>query len=156
MKLSTLKQHLNNVSALHFVKPDGTFVPEHFHITEAGLITKHFIDCGGTVRQEKAISFQVWVARDTEHRLHPDKLSTIISLAENLFENEDLEIEIEYQSETIGKYGLDFEGGHFVLTPKQTNCLAKDNCGIPQEKQKLQLAGLETKTERCTPGGGCC
>ncbi|MBK8659746.1 MAG: hypothetical protein IPN22_12965 [Bacteroidetes bacterium] len=153
MKLSTFKQHLNRVNAVNFVQPNGHFVPRHFHITEAGLVTKHFIDCGGTVRQEKAINFQVWVANDTDHRLAPQKLLNIISLSEKLFGNEDLEIEVEYQSDTIGKYGLDFQGENFLLTAKQTDCLAKDNCGIPQD---LQVSALETTNSCCTPGGGCC
>ena len=46
MKLSQFKQHLDTVSALNFVQPNGNFVPNHFHITEAGLTTKHFIDAG--------------------------------------------------------------------------------------------------------------
>jgi len=32
---------------------NGTMVPEHFHVTEVGVVTKHFIDCGGTVRNER-------------------------------------------------------------------------------------------------------
>lgn len=153
MKLSTFKQHLNQVAAINFVQPNGTFVPRHFHITEAGLITKNFIDCGGTVRTEKVISFQLWVAGDTDHRLAPQKLLGIIALSQKLFGNEDLDIEVEYQSDTIGKYGLDFQGENFLLTAKQTDCLAKDNCGIPQE---LKFAPLQTSQGCCTPGGGCC
>ncbi len=156
MKLSELKNHLNNVSQINFVQPNGTFIPKHFHITEAGLVTKHFIDCGGTVREEKVINFQVWVAQDTNHRLEPQKLLKIIALSKKLFGNEDLDVEIEYQSNTIGKYGLDFEGENFVLTSKQTDCLAKDNCGAPKEKEKLVLAEIETSKGCCTPGGGCC
>ena len=153
MKLSTFKQHLDNVNTVNFVQPNGTYVPRHFHVTEAGLITKYFIDCGGTVREEKVINFQVWVADDTDHRLEPQKLLGIIALSQKLFGNEDLDIEVEYQSDTIGKYGLDFKGENFLLTAKQTDCLAKDNCGIPQE---LKFAELETGQGCCTPGGGCC
>ncbi len=156
MKLSELKTHLKNVNQVNFVQPNGNYVPRHFHITEAGLVSKHFIDCGGTVRTEKAINFQVWTAKDIDHRLEPNKLLKIISLSENLFGNEDLDIEVEYQTETIGKYGLDFQGENFLLTAKQTDCLAKDNCGVPQDKQKLQLAELESSKSCCTPGGGCC
>lgn len=156
MKLSELKTHLNNVSRVNFVQPNGTFVPSHFHITEAGLVSKHFIDCGGTVRTEKAINFQVWTSKDTDHRLEPNKLLKIISLSENLFGNEDLDIEVEYQTDTVGKYGLDFQDENFLLTAKQTDCLAKDNCGVPPDRQKLQLAELETLKSCCTPGGGCC
>jgi len=172
LKLSQFKQHLDNVSQLNFVQPNGTFVPSHFHITEAGLTTKHFIDCGGTVRKDKTINFQVWVAEDTTHRLEPNKLQKIISLSEKLFGNEDLEIEVEYQTEfsevptpiksntnswqTIGRYGLDIDGENFLLTAKETDCLAKDNCGVPEAKQKLELSELQTQKSCCAPGSGCC
>ena len=156
MKLSQFRNHLDTVSQLNFVQPNGTFVPRHFHITEAGLTTKHFIDCGGTVRTDRTINFQVWVAQDTTHRLEPNKLQKIISLSEKLFGNEDLEIEVEYQTETIGRYGLDIDGENFLLTAKETDCLAKDNCGVPEAKQKLELAELQTEKSCCTPGGGCC
>jgi hypothetical protein len=154
MKLSQFKQLLDTVSQLNFVQPNGSFVPRHFHITEAGLTTKHFIDCGGTVRTEKTISFQVWTAKDFDHRLEPQKLKKIIAIAQPLFGNGDLDIEIEYQSETISRYGLDFDGNNFLLTTKQTDCLAKDHCGIPTEKLKVNLSDLQTTC--CTPGGGCC
>ena len=156
MKLSEFKTHLNNVNQVNFVQPNGTAVPKHFHITEVGVVTKHFIDCGGTVRNEKVANFQLWDANDFEHRLKPAKLLNIIKLSEEKLGMEDLEIEVEYQSETIGKYGLDFTGENFLLTAKQTDCLAKDNCGVPQDKQKLQLAEIETSKSCCTPGGGCC
>ncbi len=156
MKLSTFKKHLSNLNSVNFVLPNGTFVPKHFHITEAGLITKNFIDCGGTVRTEKVVNFQLWVAEDVNHKLEAKKLEGIIALSEKLFNDEDLEIEVEYQSDTIGKYGLDFNDQNFLLTAKQTNCLAKDNCGIPPTKIKLQLATIETSKSSCTPGGGCC
>lgn len=157
MKLSQFKQYLDTVSQLNFVQPNGNFVPGHFHITEVGLTTKHFIDCGGTERTEKSISFQVWTANDFDHRLEPQKLKKIIAIAQPLFGNEDFEIEIEYQSETISRFGLDFDGNNFLLTTKQTDCLAKDHCGIPPEKQKVKLSDLQTsQTTCCTPGGGCC
>ncbi len=66
------------------------------------------------------------------------------------------EVEVEYQAETIGKFGLMFNGNDFVLTSKQTNCLAKDSCGIPPEKLKVKLAELVPEQNCCTPGGGCC
>jgi len=157
MKLSELKNHLNNVTAVNFIQPNGTFVPRHFHITEAGLVSKNFIDCGGTVRTEKAITFQLWTANDYNHKLEPQKLLKIISLSQKLFGNEDLDIEVEYQGDTIGRYGLDFKGENFLLTAKQTDCLAKDNCGVPQDKQKLELAELhQEKQTSCKPGDKCC
>ena len=122
-----------------------------------GLVTKHFIDCGGTERLEKVVNFQLWDANDFEHRLKPQKLATIIALSENKLGIGDLEIEVEYQSDTIGKYGLHFNGKDFLLVPKQTACLASDSCGIPPAKQKVKLTELQTAEQSCcAPGSGCC
>jgi hypothetical protein len=156
MKLSEFKSQLSNVEELNFLLPSGSFVPKHFHITEAGLTTKHFIDCGGTVRTEKVISFQLWTANDIDHRLQPDKLLKIIALSENIISGEDLEIEAEYQGETIGRYGVEFMNNTFLLTFKQTNCLAQDQCGIPPAKKRISLNELNAANNSCTPGGGCC
>lgn len=152
MKLSIFKKHLAHARQVNFVQTNGQFVPRHFHITEAGLSTKHFIDCGGTIRAEKKVNFQVWVADDTAHRLAPEKLLGIIKKAETLFGNEDLDIEIEYQHDTIGKYSLDIQGENFLLVPTFTDCLAKENCGVPSSTSLIK----EENTTCCTPGGGCC
>ncbi len=149
MKLSDIKTLLLTLENVTFELENGSFVPEHFHVTEVGVITKHFIDCGGTVRNEKVANFQLWNANDFDHRLKPTKLLNIITLSEQKLGMEDLEIEVEYQGTTIEKYGLDFNGKNFLLVSKQTDCLAQDKCGIPTEQ-------LKPKTTTCTPGGGCC
>lgn len=155
MKLSEVQQALTTISGLQFLLPNGVFVPKHFHITEVGLVTKNFIDCGGVVREEKKVVFQLWEANDFEHRLTPQKLNSIIQLSINSLNITDEEIVVEYQSSTIGKYGLAFDGINFLLTETQTDCLAQDKCGIPQEKLKVRLSDI-TKINSCTPGSGCC
>ena len=155
MKLSEVKSALKSLETIGFQLPDGSLVPSHFHVTEVGKVSKHFIDCGGTVRQEDVVNFQLWNADDYDHRLHPEKLISIIELSEKVLQIEDHEVEGEYQGETIGKFGIDFDGTHFLLTTKQTDCLAKDACGIPAEKPKVKLADLNNASA-CTPGGGCC
>ncbi|WP_407557560.1 DUF6428 family protein [Winogradskyella sp. 4-2091] len=155
MKLSEIKNKLKALETIAFQLPNGELVPNHFHVTEVGKITKNFIDCGGTVRNEEVVNFQLWNANDYDHRLHPEKLLSIIELSENVLGIEDLEIEVEYQGDTIGKFGLDFDGKNFLLTNKQTDCLAKDKCGIPAEKPKLQFRDL-TEEPCCTPDGNCC
>ena len=157
MKLSEIKKHLINAENVNFQLPSGEYVPEYFHVTEVGLVTKHFIDCGGTERFEKVANFQLWNANDYDHRLKPQKLLNIISLCEEKLGIPDLEIEVEYQAETIGKYGLHYNGKNFTLVAKHTTCLASDACGVPNAKQKIQLKDLQTRTETCcTPGGSCC
>ena len=149
MKLSEAKQYLNTAESVDFALENGTKVPEYFHVTEVGVVTKNFIDCGGTVRQEKVANFQLWNANDYDHRLKPTKLLDIIALSEKILGMEDLEIEVEYQTNTIGKYDLGINQQGFVLLSKQTACLALESCGVPN-------LTTNTKASACTPGGGCC
>jgi len=155
MKLSAFKEILKTKIAIGFELPNGDLVPGHFHVTEVGQIEKRFIDCGGVIRSEKAVNFQLWEANDYDHRLHPDKLLNIIELSEEKLGIEDAEIEVEYQGETIGKYGLDYLNDNFLLTSTITDCLAKDKCGIPADKLKVNLGDLANENT-CTPGSGCC
>jgi len=156
MKLSQVKALLPTLENVAFKLENGTLVPEHFHVTEVGTVTKNFIDCGGTIRNEKSVNFQLWNANDFDHRLKPTKLLNIIELSEKQLGIEDAEIEVEYQSDTIGKYALAFDGTHFILQNKTTACLATDKCGIPPEKQKIKLLELQTVTSSCSPNSGCC
>jgi hypothetical protein len=156
MILSEIKNHLKNLKTIGFQLPDGSLVPSHFHVTEVAKVTKNFMDCGGVVRNEERVNFQLWNANDYNHRLHPEKLVQIIALSEKVLEIGDLEIEVEYQGATIGKYGLDFDGTHFLLVSKHTDCLAKDTCGLPVEKQQLSLLDLEPEAPACDPSSGCC
>ena len=154
MKLSEIKTILATAEAVSFQLENGSFVPEHFHVTEVGRVTKNFIDCGGTTRNETKVNFQLWDANDYEHRLKPKKLLDIIALSEKKLGIEDWEIEVEYQNETITKYGLDFNGKDFILTTKYTACLALDLCGIPAVQSVIST--VKEVASCCTPGGGCC
>lgn len=157
MKISEFKNRLEQVENFTIQLPNGTTIPAHFHITEMGLLTKNFIDCGNTIREEKCITFQVWFAGDLEHRLAPSKVFKIIEASKNLIGDADLELEVEYQTEsTIGKFGLDFDNGKFILTPKETTCLANDHCGIPADKMKAKIGEWKEKVACCTPDSGCC
>lgn len=157
MNIQEIKKHLSTLKNIAFQLPNGDLVPNHFHVTEVGKVTKHFIDCGGTLRNEVVANFQLWEANDYDHRLHPEKLISIIELSDKLLKLGNLEIEVEYQAETIGKYGLDFNGKNFLLTTKQTDCLAKDNCGIPLEKTKVKLSDIDSNSESCcSPESNCC
>jgi hypothetical protein len=157
MKLSEVKSVLESIEEVRFTIENGDLVPAHVHITEVGQVNKHFIDCGGTVRRESKVSFQLWFDEDTEHRLSSNKLLTIIELSEKSLAIEDLEVEVEYQQNTIGKYGLEFENGSFILTSTLTDCLAKDKCGIPENKVRVSMANLSVKEDSCcSPESGCC
>lgn len=147
MRLSEIKSILSTVESVNFILENGDKVPEHFHVTEVGSVSKHYIDCGGTIRTESKANFQLWDANDFEHRLKPQKLLNIINLSEEKLGLTDSEIEVEYQSDTIGKYGLKYNGNQFVLTSLHTACLAKENCEVPVSQNEKAC---------CSPVSGCC
>jgi len=148
MTLSELKSALSKIDSVLFEMPEGTFVPAHAHLTEVGWVTKHFIDCGGTFRKENRVSLQLWTAEDVDHRLGADKMLKIIELSERTLPMEDSPVEVEVQGQTVENYGIDFNGKHFTLIPRHTDCLAKENCGIPELE-------LNTVSNSCG-SGNCC
>ena len=157
MKLSEFKKIIANLGEINIQLENGESVPSHFHLTELGVNTRHFIDCGGTERIEKKVNLQLWVAEDFDHRLTPEKLQKIVNIGESILGLGDWEIEVEFQRETIGKFYLDFENNKFILKSTITDCLAKDSCGIPTEKTKVKLSDLKSNEESCcTPSSGCC
>lgn len=125
----------NSGAALRFQLPSGEFIPDHFHVTEIGRIDKDFIDCGGTRRRAVSCMIQTWTADDAQHRLTAGKLAKIFKLASPALKATDLPIEVEYGTEVAAQYALDKvevapNSLHFVLTAKQTDCLARDKCGV--------------------------
>lgn len=119
---------------IHVMLPDRAFVPEHFHVTEVGLVRKEFIDCGGTIRTSAACVMQLWVADDLDHRLDTSKLLSIFKLALPILKTTDLPIEIEYEKGAISQYPLvsaELTPGGLLLElgTKHTACLAPELCG---------------------------
>ncbi len=153
MLLSAFKKTLSKLDKLKFQLPNGQLVPSYFHITEVGKVTRNYIDCGGVLRQENKLNLQLWVSSDTEHRLKPDNILNILQLAEKQLGFSDLELEVEYQQTTVGRYKLALNGEVFELVNTQTACLAPNQCGIPQEKPRVRLtaSGLS-----CNTGSDCC
>lgn len=151
MLLSEFLLALSKIDAFRFQEPSGRFVPPHFHITEVGVINKHFIDCGGTERKERVVNFQLWSSNDIQHRLNPKKVIDIIHLSQQRIGIADGQIEVEYQGDTIGKYGVAFDGTNFQLVPKQTDCLARETCNAPSSE-----AQTTSEDGCCSPASDCC
>ncbi len=157
MKLSDVKQHLQKIEEFRIQLPNGSWLPAHFHISEVGISSKHFVDCGGVVRTEQRANFQLYQADDFDHRLLPQKFHKIIEVSEKALNMGNLEVEVEYQGNTIEKYGLEAGEKGFLLTPTFTDCLAKGSCGISEPKEKVSLSSLgEGSSNACAPGSGCC
>lgn len=135
-----LLQHLDHQVAIQF--DNGMRIAPHFHVTEIGKVTKDFVDCGGTRRMTVSCVLQTLVADDVDHRLTSDKLAGIIEKAAVLDLADDLPVEVELQTDTIGVYA--FNGAIaqdgivvFSVQTKQTACLAPDKCGL----DSLPIAG---------------
>ena len=160
MLLSELSRLLSDLSEIVFIATDGSVVPAHFHITEVGRVDRYFIDCGGAKRTQTKINLQLWTALDYDHRLAPQKMREIISMAQTTLDLPDAEVEVSYQWETIGLYDLAFAQGKFYLMPQFTTCLASDHCGIKPEQmpaaQKPRVKISELNSGGCLPGSGCC
>lgn len=159
MNFKELKESLKNMDEVNFILPNGSYVPRHFHLTEIGLSTKSFIDCGGSKHEIYKATLQLWTGKDDNHRLKPEKFLKIVHSSENLFESEEIEVEVEYQNETVGKFGLSTDGKNFILSNTHTACLATELCGFDSihSKAKKNLESLGKLTiNNCTPGSGCC
>lgn len=117
--------------------PDAGFAPAHYHLTEVGLVTKKFVDCGGTMRETVTCALQIWVANDTDHRLKAKKFVDILRQAAK-FIPMDTPVTVEYQQDhkTLGVYSLfnthliEERGLNLITSLKNTNCLAPDKCGV--------------------------
>ena len=96
MTLTALRDLLaaHPAAGLHFMLPDGDFVPAHFHVTEVGRVQKDFIDCGGTTRSATTCVLQVWAAGDTDHRLDTTRLAAIMRLAAPLLKSDAMPVEV--------------------------------------------------------------
>ena len=106
------------------------------------------------LEKKTIFTFQLWYSEDTWHQLTSEKVLKIIAGIQKNTAVGDFDILVEYQdANTIGKFGLEFNGEHFKLTSTKTTCLAQDNCGIPTEKIKKNLKEV---TSCCTTESGCC
>ena len=151
MTLQDFYSQLDHTQELSFALPNGGLVPTHFHITEVGQLDRLFLDCGGVMRKESVVNLQMYTAEDYDHRLTVPKLVGILaSSAQQLQLRGDAELRVEYQGATIEVYGLSHDGQQFILTALQTDCLAKEKCGIPEKKPQ------QTVQSACAPGSGCC
>jgi hypothetical protein len=154
MTLNELKTLLTQESGKHFRLrlPDGSPVPVSFHITEVGLVHKTFIDCGGTLRENRVCQLQVWVGEDEDHRIMTQKAAGILEKAGSFLLDDSLPVEMEYEDEVISQYTVsghevDAEGVIITLGHKHTACLAPELCG---------LEATPAKANPCCGPAGCC
>lgn len=138
MNIPELKARLRAHPELNvrILRPDGTAIPAHYHLTEVGHVAKRFVDCGGKFRASETCVLQTHFGspRDDGHRLTAGKFAMILDLAKPILSTEDLPVEVEYEAGVISQAPLtvvNVENGvlQLQLGAKHTDCLAKEKCG---------------------------
>ncbi|MDG4812634.1 DUF6428 family protein [Hydrogenovibrio sp. 3SP14C1] len=149
-----LKEHSSK--RLKFVLPDGNSVPEHFHITDVGSVFRHFIDCGGQLREESYVQIQLWLGADKEHRITSETATKILQQSQPVLNKiqqlESCEVMIEYQTMLTALYSIrEMKNTEaeiiFFLEATKTQCLA----ALRHEQEKKQ--GYESS---CCSKDSCC
>jgi len=133
--LSALKEALAAAPTLplQVVWTDGDPIEPHFHVTEVGRVQKDFVDCGGTVRRQVTCLLQTWVGNDADHRITAGKLLKAFQHAEPILGDEDLPVELEYEScnvvqLTVASVRREPDRLVLQLGSKHTDCLAREHC----------------------------
>lgn len=145
MKLSVVKKALSGLSAVNFTLTEGTYVPRHCHWTEVGLVTKHFIDCGVRERKETVVNCQLWEAGDNDHRIAPEKFLSVPDIAgEVMGDAESLDMEVEYQQSTIGRFGFNFDGTDCMkcVTTEDRIKNTADSIGVRMDLRHVHDPGM--------------
>ena len=107
----------------------------------------------GALGGKHLCNLQLWVASDYDHRLKSNDVLNILKLAEKHLGISNMEVEVEYQQNTIGRFELTLNGDVFQLVNTQTNCLAPDQCGVSLEKPRARFSSGDLS---CNPNSNCC
>jgi hypothetical protein len=152
MNLFELKRALADAgeAVVRFRLPDGSLVAPHAHITEAGLVTKSFVDCGGTARFERKCQLQSWVAEDIDHRLSASKLFSIIEKGKAILGPEDLPVELEHDIGYATQFQVvsaEIQEGDLVIqvVGRHTACLAPEKCCPEPQTSGVVSLGRKNK-----------
>jgi hypothetical protein len=152
MNLRELKDLLTShkEALVRFQLPDGSLVEPHAHVTEVGLVTKSFVDCGGTSRSESKCQLQSWVADDVDHRLSAGKLLSIIEKGKAILGTDELPVELEHDIGFATQFQVvsaEPRGTELVLqmAGRHTACLAPEKCCPPTNDSGIvSLRGKKT------------
>lgn len=148
MRVSELLKTLTDFpdATIRFQLPNGELAPAHAHVTEVARISKRFIDCGGTFREDSMCRLQTWVADDYDHRLTAGKLAKILEKAQSILGDEDLEVDIEHDMGFVTQFPLQatvIAGTELILSlqGRNTACLAPELCCPPPSEPAVVSLG---------------
>lgn len=156
-----LEQHQDK--SLVFEYAPGHLVGANYHITEVKHLTIDSVDCGSQTDTWKETIIQLWESPKeigkTEYMSVYKALAILKKVGKMKPYVLDAEIKIEYSNATFHTAQLfinDFEIKAkqliFKLGVEQTDCKAKEVCGI---SEVLQPVGSNAEP-CCSPDGNCC
>ena len=158
--LSLLKEHQNK--SLLFEYNQGALVGANYHITEVKNIHIDAVDCGAGTDSWKETVVQLWESPKeigkTEYMTSSKALSILNKVDKMRPMELEAELKFEYSNASFHTAQM-FVTDIFVnnnqllvqLSVKQTDCKAKENCGVPVGTEVNQVTEAA-----CVPGGGCC
>lgn len=156
--LSLLKDNPNK-NLLFEYKP-GALVGANYHITEVKNVTVDAVDCGAGTDFWKETIIQLWESPEEIGKrdyMSADKALSILNRVDKIKPMEkDVEVKFEYSNANFHTAQL-FINAHqiagdnlvFHLGVEQTDCKAKETCGVPAE-------AISQEASSCAPGSGCC
>jgi len=156
--LSLLESHKNK--ALLFEYAPEKFVGANYHITEVKHVKIDSVDCGSGTDAWNETIVQLWESPSEKGKR--DYMSTFKALGilkkvgQMKPYDMDAEIKFEYSNEVfhtaqlfLNDYTISNNQLILNLGVQQTDCKAKETCGVP-EPAMAEAEGC------CTPGSGCC
>lgn len=155
--LSLLDTHKEK--ALLFEYAPNLLVGANYHITEVKHLTIDSIDCGAQTDAWKETIIQLWESPDelgkTEYMTAYKAIAIFNKVAKMKTFISDAEAKIEYSNATfhtaqlfINDYVINGNNLIIKLAIEQTDCKAKELCGVPEKTEEPNLS--------CSPTSGCC
>ena len=150
----------NQGKSLLFEYAPNLLVGANYHITEVKHITVDAVDCGANTDDWKETIVQLWESPSelgkTEFMSVYKALGILTKVGKMKPYTLDAELKIEYSNATfhtaqlfVNDYEIRGEQLMLKLAVEQTDCKAKDTCGVP-EPSAVAVEGS------CAPGSGCC
>ncbi|WP_298756209.1 DUF6428 family protein [uncultured Psychroserpens sp.] len=153
----------NQDKSLLFEYIPNAFVGANYHITEVKHITINSVDCGAQTDNWNETIIQLWESPSeigkTDFMSVYKALGILNKVGKMKPYDLNAEVKFEYSNKTFHTAQLfvsDFtiENNKLIikLSVEQTDCKAKEACGVPDQKKEL----VTNDEPCCSPSGNCC
>jgi hypothetical protein len=156
-----LEQHQDK--ALMFEYAPNQLVGANYHITEVKHLTIDSVDCGAQTDHWKETIIQLWESPNeigkTEYMSVYKAMAILKKVGKMKPYTLDAEVKFEYSNASfhtaqlfVNDYTINGQQLMITLGVEQTDCKAKEACGVSKELQPVGVA----EEPCCSPDGNCC